>query len=286
VKTLTLGAVAYDPKVVTIWEGFKAWFADRGLPFDFVLYSNYERLVEGHLAGEVDAAWNSPLAWVEAERAAARRGRKARAVARRDTDRNLSSVVVVRADSKIQSLGGLAGRTVAVGAGDSPQATLIPLLLIADAGLQPEKDVMVVRHDLLVGKHGDHVGGERDAARALIAGRAEAACMLDANHLVFTQEGTLPPGSTRILAQTPPFDHCNVTVFDDAPIDRLQPFLELLLGMSYADPVVRPLLDLEGLTRWLPGRLEGYAQLNRAVNLFGTIDGWLAKVTSPAGARR
>jgi len=286
VETLTLGAVAYDPKVVTIWEGFKAWFSDRGLPFDFVLYSNYERLVEGHLAGEVDAAWNSPLAWIEAERAAARRGRKARAVAMRDTDRNLSSVVVVRADSKIQAIGDLAGRTVAVGAGDSPQATLIPLLLIADAGLQPEKDVKVVRHDLLVGKHGDHVGGERDAARALIAGRAEAACMLDSNHLVFTQEGTLPPGSTRILAQTPSFDHCNVTVFDDAPIDRLKSFLELLLGMSYADPVVRPLLDLEGLTRWLPGRLEGYAQLNRAVNLFGTIDGWLAGVSSPAGARR
>jgi ABC-type phosphate/phosphonate transport system substrate-binding protein len=282
-ETLTLGAVAYDPKVVTIWEGFKAWFGDRGLPFDFVLYSNYERLVEGHLAGAVDAAWNSPLAWIEAERAAARSGRKARAVAMRDTDRNLSSVVVVRADSKVRGLGDLAGSTIATGAADSPQATLIPLLLVADTGLHPEKDVKVVRHDLLVGKHGDHIGGERDAARALMAGRAEAACMLDSNHLVFTQEGTLPPGSTRILAQTPPFDHCNVTVFDDAPIDRLKPFLELLLGMSYADPVVRPLLDLEGLTRWLPGRLEGYAQLNRAVNLFGTLDGWLARVTSPAG---
>jgi len=60
--TLLLGAVAYDPKVVTIWEGFKAWFAKHGLAFDYVLYSNYERLVEAHLAGHVDVAWNSPLA--------------------------------------------------------------------------------------------------------------------------------------------------------------------------------------------------------------------------------
>ena len=44
-NTLMLGAVAYDPKVVTIWEGFRTWFADRGLDFDFILYSNYEAQV-------------------------------------------------------------------------------------------------------------------------------------------------------------------------------------------------------------------------------------------------
>ena len=64
-----LGAVAYDAKVVTIWEGFRAYFARRGLPFDYVLYSNYERQVEAHLRGEIDVAWNSPLAWIETERA-------------------------------------------------------------------------------------------------------------------------------------------------------------------------------------------------------------------------
>ena len=47
----TLGAVAYDPKVVTIWEGFKDWFAAQGFAFDFVLYSGYEAQAEAHLAG-------------------------------------------------------------------------------------------------------------------------------------------------------------------------------------------------------------------------------------------
>jgi ABC-type phosphate/phosphonate transport system substrate-binding protein len=285
-ETLTLGAVAYDPKVVTIWEGFKSWFIDHGLPFDFVLYSNYERLVEGHLAGEVHAAWNSPLAWIEAERAAALSGRKAKAVAMRDTDRDLTSIIIVRSDSKIQAIGDLADKRVAVGASDSPQATLIPLLLIAEAGLSPGKDVRVERHDVLVGKHGDHIGGERRAARALIAGRVEAACMLDSNLLAFTQEGTLPPGSTRILAQTPPYDHCNVTVLDDAPTDRVWRFVDLLLGMTYEDPAVRPLLDLEGLKKWLPGRVEGYAQLTRAVDSLGTLDAWLGRMKGMAGAKR
>ena len=73
--TLILGAVAYDPKVVTIWEGFKDYFIGRGLGFDFVLYSNYERMVEGHLRGEIHLAWNSPLAWIETERLAPRLAR-------------------------------------------------------------------------------------------------------------------------------------------------------------------------------------------------------------------
>jgi phosphonate transport system substrate-binding protein len=59
-STLMLGAVAYDPKVVTIWEGFRAWFADRDFDFDYLLFSNYERQVDAHLAGEIDVAWNSP----------------------------------------------------------------------------------------------------------------------------------------------------------------------------------------------------------------------------------
>ena len=57
-----LGAVAYDPKVVTIWDGFVRWFAEQGFAFDYVLFTHYERLVEAQFAGAVDCAWNSPLA--------------------------------------------------------------------------------------------------------------------------------------------------------------------------------------------------------------------------------
>src|SRR6185437_1898500 len=185
--TLVLGAVAYDPKVVTIWEGFKRWFAEKGLSFDFVLYSNYERQVEAHLRGDVHVAWNSPLAWIEADRAARARGRRATAIAMRDTDRDLTSVVVVR-EGGPRSVGDLRGKVVATGAADSPQAMLIPLLHLAEAGLEPGRDFEVRRFDLLVGKHGDHIGGEREAARALIAGEVDAACIIDGNHLAFARE--------------------------------------------------------------------------------------------------
>ena len=189
-----MGAVAYDPKVVTIWEGFRAHLRAAGLPFDFVLYSHYERQVEDLVAGRIDAAWNSPLATLRAGRLAAAAGRRTTELVMRDTDRDLTSVVVVLAESPHTAVADLVGQPLAVGAVDSPQATLIPLSALRRHGVGTDPDT-VRRFDVGVGLHGDHIGGERNAARALAAGEVAATCMIDANHLLFAREGTLPPGT-------------------------------------------------------------------------------------------
>ena len=276
--TLILGAVAYDAKVVTIWDGFQKWLAERGLSFDYVLFSNYERQVEQHFAGALHIAWNSPLAWLQAQRIAERTGRTARAVAMRDTDMDLTSLIAVREDSPLRSIEDLRGKTLGVGAHDSPQATMIPLEMLAQSGLVADRDFRVRRFDVLVGKHGDHVGGERDAAKALMRGEVDAACMIDGNHLVFTHEGTLPRGRTRVLAQTARYDHCNFTVLDGAPDALVTRFVDLLLSMRYDDPIARPLLDLEGLKQWRTGRTSGYPQLDAGCRRFGWIDSFVSKV--------
>jgi phosphonate transport system substrate-binding protein len=267
--TLLMGAVAYDPKVVTIWDGFRRYLTDRGLPFDFVLYSHYERQAEDLVNGRIDAAWNSPLAWVRAVRLASARGLSLEALVMRDTDRDLRSLIVIRADSGIESLADLAECTIAAGAIDSPQANLLPLSLLRRQGLVPGKNLTVRRFDVGVGLHGDHIGGERDAARALMAGAVDAACMIDANHLLFAREGILPAGATRILGETEPYDHCNMTVGSSAGPGEVARFRDLLLAMSYDDASLRPLLDLEGLKLWCPGRTTGYSALETAVDEIG-----------------
>lgn len=264
--TLVMGAVAYAPKVVTIWEGFKAFFARHGLAFDYLLYSNYERQVEAQFDGSIHLAWNSPLAWVRADRLARARGLSVQAVAMRDTDCDLHSVIVTRSDRPLTSLADLQGRTVGFGAIDSPQATLIPLDHLRQQGLVGGRDFQVRRFDVLGGKHGDHIGGERDAALALLAGEVDACCLIDGNHLAFGLDGTLPAGSTRVLASTGAYDHCNFTTSPGAPADLIARFTELLMAMRWDDPAVRPLLELEGLKAWRPGRTSGYALLERAVD--------------------
>lgn len=263
---LLLGAVAYDPKVVTIWDGFRRWFRDRGFDLDHVLYAHYERLVEDLVGGRVDVAWSSPLGWVRARRLARSHGVAVSAVAMRDTDRDLTSVVAVPADSPVSVVADLAGRVVATGAVDSPQATLLPLSLLRAHGLEPGRDVEVRRFDVGVGLHGDHVGGERDAARALAAGEVDAACLSDATHLAFTGEGLYTPGATRVLAQVGPYDHCVMAAGPAAVPEAVRRFVDLLLSMSYEDDEARPLLDLEGLKAWCPARTTGFGLLERAVD--------------------
>ena len=271
-KPFVLGAVAYAPKVVTIWEGFRDWFAEHDFAFDYVLYSNYETQVESLLRGDIDVAWNSPLAWVRTRRMADASGRAASATVMRDTDQDLTSVVLVGVDAPHRAVTDLAGYRVGVGAIDSPQSRLIPLAHLTQSGLALDA-FDVRRFDVMVGKHGDHVGGERDAVTALINGEVDAACVIGANLLAFAQEGLVAADSLRVLSETPPYDHCVFTIIDDAVDDEVRRrFDELLLSMSFDDPDVRVLLELEGLRAWRPGRTTGFAQLEAAVDLLGLYD--------------
>ncbi len=269
---LVLGAAAYDPNVVTVWDGFRMWLREQGLAFDYVLYSNYERQVEELIVGRIHLAWNSALAWVRATRLALAAGVTLRPVIMRDTDCGLSSFVVVRHDSPVQLARELRGLVVATGAVDSPQATLLPLSMLRDMGLKPGSDVQVRRFDIGVGLHGDHIGAERLAARALAAGEVDAACISEANLQLFAREGILPADATRVIAQTLPCDHGMIAAGPAADGALADEFRRLLLGMSYMDPEQRPLLDLAGLHKWRPARVQGYQHLERAVDEAGFYD--------------
>ena len=262
-RPILVGAVIYDPKVSVIWDIITRFFAARGCAMDCVFYTNYGLQVDALLAGQIDIAWNSPLAWIDAQRRSAGR---CNAIAMRDTDRDRRTHLLVRADGPVRSVADLRGRTVALGALDSPQATLLPLHHLELAGLHAGRDFQVQRHDVLVGKHGDHVGGERDALNALGSGQADAAAVLDLNWASWSADGTVDPARVRVLATTSPFDHCNFTTTRALASERAAQWTRVLLSMDYANPAHREMMDLEGLKAWLPGRTSGYAALEAAVS--------------------
>jgi ABC-type phosphate/phosphonate transport system substrate-binding protein len=261
-RPILVGAVIYDPKVSVIWDIIARFFAGRGCPMDTVFYTNYALQVDALLAGQIDIAWNSPLAWVDAQR---RSANACRAIAMRDTDRDRRTHLLVRADGPVRTVADLRGRTVAMGALDSPQATLLPIHHLEGEGLKAERDYRVLRHDVLVGKHGDHVGGERDALGALFSGRADAAAVLDLNWDLWRSDGTVDPARVRVLTTTAPFDHCNFTITNALAPERAEQWTRALLSMDYANPEHREMMDLEGLKAWLSGRVSGYAALEAAV---------------------
>src|SRR5437016_8339933 len=119
-KTILLGAVAYDPKFVTIWECIREHFQEQGVPMDFALFSNYERQVEELLKGHIDIAWNTPLAHVRVRQ---RTSGASLSLGMRDSDRDFRAKVIVRRGRDINRLKDIEGKTLAIGGADSTQAS-------------------------------------------------------------------------------------------------------------------------------------------------------------------
>ncbi len=260
-KPIIVGAVLYDPKVSVIWDIIRDFFEANGCPMDVVFYTNYELQNEALIGGHLDIAWNSPLAWLDAQRLS---GGTCRAIAMRDTDRDRITHLVVRKDSGIAKIEDLAGKTVAFGAKDSPQATLIPQGLLIRHGLFPDRDYTARRFDIMVGKHGDHIGGEKDAFECMKRGEADASCMIDLNWDAWVKDGTVNPADMQILVSTDRFDHCVFTVRDDFPAEIEERWLGVLHRMSYDNPDHREMMDMEGLKKWEPGRTTGFGPLSEA----------------------
>jgi ABC-type phosphate/phosphonate transport system substrate-binding protein len=260
--TILLGAVAYDPKVVTIWEGIREHFRAQGAPMDFALFSNYERQVESLLAGHVDLAWNTPLAHVRVKR---RTGGASLSLGMRDSDRDFRAKVVVRRDAGIRTLADLAGKRLAVGSRDSTQARILPLWFLQQQGLDLGR-VKLVPFDTDLGKHGDTGTSELDVLKALHDGRADAGTVGDLVWVAEQAAGRVDPARVEVLWTTPPFDHCMFDALPSLPAAKREAFGRALFAMRWEVPEHRRLLELEGLKQWMPAREEGYASLHAALD--------------------
>jgi len=265
--TILLGAVAYDAKVVPIWEGIREHFQAEGVPLDFALFSNYERQVEALLAGHVDIAWNTPLAHVRVRR---RTEGRSLSLGMRDSDRDFRAKLIVRRDSGIGGLGDLAGKTLAVGSRDSTQARILPLHFLGEAGVDLGR-VNLLPFDTDLGKHGDTGTSELDVLAALRDGRAQAGTVGDLIWTIEQSAGRVDPGLVEVAWTTPGFDHCMFDALPSLSAAKRDGFQRGLFAMRWDDPRHRRILELEGLKEWMPPRETGYQSLIAALDRLG---GW------------
>jgi ABC-type phosphate/phosphonate transport system substrate-binding protein len=278
-RPILVGAVAYDARVVPIWEGMRDWFREAGPAIDYVLFSNYDRQVQALLDRQIDIAWNTNLAWVKVHHWT--KG-ACRALALRDVDVRFATVIVARTDSAVKSLADLRGKRLALGSADSAQAAILPLHYLQEAGIEPDRDCTLLRFDLDVGKHGDTGTSELEVLRALREGRADAGALGDATWAGQLAKGRIDPEQVRPIWTSPGYCHCNFSVLAEFAEDLGQRWTETLLGMRYDNPCCRELMDQEGLKRWVcadPAILEGYQVLFEAVERQGLARSW--KVNSP-----
>jgi ABC-type phosphate/phosphonate transport system substrate-binding protein len=261
-STILLGAVAYDARVLTLWEAMREHFRAQGVGLEFALFSSYERQVEALLGGYLDVAYDDPLAHVRVKR---RTEGRSVTLAMRDIDRDFTTKVLVRRDAGVGSLTDLHDKNVAVGSRDSAQARILPLFFLRRAGVSVDRlKLLPFEHDL--GKHGDTARSELEVLAALHDGRAQAGLV---GSLVWQTEltaGRVDPHRLDTLWTTPAFDHHALDALPTLPEQKAKDLARVLLEMRWNNPKHRKLLEIEGHRQWVHGRDEGYAQLVAALD--------------------
>jgi ABC-type phosphate/phosphonate transport system substrate-binding protein len=276
-ETIWLGAVAYDPKVVTIWEGMRRYFHEEAqLPVEVVLFQSYEAQVLALLAqpGEsvprIDIAWNTNLAYLQADEWTSH---ACRAIAMRDTDLGWMTKIVAVTGGPISTLADLKNRTLALGSRDSGHAAILPVYFLEQQGMREGVDYRTLRFDSDLGKHGDTGASEVDVVRAVLDGRADAGAIGSPFWTTVREQRLVPEGALSEIWSSRGYNHCMFTARPDFDLDRERRFVEALTAMSYDNPNHRPILDAEGLRRWLPPHLDGYADLRQAAAQQGFFTG-------------
>src|SRR6201989_3169790 len=246
-KTIWLGAVAYTPKGVTIWEGMRRYFHEEAhLPVEVVLFQSYEAQVmallahSGDAAPRIDIAWNTNLAFLQADEWS---GHACRAIAMRDTDLGWMTKIVAVSGGPISTLADLKNRTLALGSRDSGHAAILPVHFLQQQGMREGSDYRTLRFDSDVGKHGDTGTSEVEVVRAVLDGRADAGAIGSPFWNKLRSERLVPEGAPTEIWTSPPYNHCMFTARPDLDPGLQQRFAEALAEMNYDNPKHRAVLE-------------------------------------------
>jgi ABC-type phosphate/phosphonate transport system substrate-binding protein len=251
-----IGAVAYSPAAVTIFEGLTGYLTKNGLPSDYVLYSNYDSLVVALQRREIDIAWNTPLAHAKFH---VQNQCSSQTLVMRDVDVGVRSVVVALADSGIKSPEDLAGKRLVLGSSQAAEATVLPLLFLKKEGFDLSK-VKVVSLDGEVDSQGNPCDSPQHVLQALRSGRGDAGIITAALWNRVKQE-PLARGALQHVWISPRFSHCVFTAAATFDQSRASQFTKLMLEMDPNDRATMDVMRLEGTKKWVVGTAEGFNDL-------------------------
>src|SRR6202140_3199794 len=274
-RTIWVGAVAYDPKGVGIWEGRRRYFHEEaGLSVEVVLFQSYEAQVAALLAvpgdplPRIDIGWNTNLAYIQAD---AWSNHRCRPIAMRDTDVGWMTKIVAVTGGPVATIADLKDRSLALGSRDSGHAAILPVYFLQREGLAEGKDYLTLRFNSDIGKHGDTGASEVDVVRAVLDGRADAGAIGSPFWNTVRTERLVPEGALTEIWTSRPYNHCMFTARADLEPRFEAAFAKAIFGMSYDNPMHRPVLEAEGLRQWLAPQLEAYASLRDASSRQGFL---------------
>lgn len=221
--TLPVYTFSYDRRMdpaedVKMYAPFLKYL-ERTTGYNFKLrpMASNQNLIEELGTGRVDIAAIGTLSYLQAHQKYG-----VRAVARGITEQGKAeyrALIITSANSKLQSLSDLRGKTFTFGSDTSTQGYLIPLIMLTEAG---------VKLTDLAGY--TFAGSHFDTANAVISGRYAAGGIQDTLGRELANKGLV-----RILAESEEFPSSTISVSPSLPSDVVKKVQEALLKFAPED---------------------------------------------------
>ena len=260
-----LGGAA-SPAYISVFRGLRAHFLRHGIELDWVLYSDYDALVEAFVRREIDLAWNAPLAYVKIKR---RLQDPCRVVAMRDVDVNFTTHFITQSNSVIATVQDLKGKRVALGSRGSMQAGLLPYYFLQQLGLDPTRDLAVC--SFYDERQGDARSDERDVVERVGRREYDAGAVSGRTIEGLQAEGGLRPEDFRIIWSSPGYSHCCFTAHSDLNPVLAERITQAFCAIDAHDPAGKAVLEGEGCKAFVPGITTGWETLEKAAEQAGIL---------------
>lgn len=260
-----LGGAA-SPAYISVFRGLQSHFRRQGIDLDWLLYADYDALVEGFVKREVDIAWNAPLAYVKIKR---RLTTPCKVIAMRDVDRNFTTHLITAATSALTSVQDLKGRRVALGSRGSMQAGVLPYYFLQQVGLNPAQDFAVCSY--FDDRPSSARSDERDVVERVLRQEFDAGAVSQRTLELLQAEGALAPDRLRVLWSSPGYNHCCFTVHGDMDPALVERLAQAFVSVSAQDPAGKAVLDGEACQAIIPGMDTGWEAFEQAAEQAGLL---------------
>lgn len=211
VQVLRMGLIPAEDaeEMLRNYEPVKEYLSERlGIPVEIMVTSDYSAAIEAMRSKHIDMAWFGPFSYIIAHNIA---GAEAivNGVRRSDGGSDYRSVIVVRADSGIESLNDLKGKSFAFVDPTSTSGHLIPKKILIENGIDPENDFNQVFY----------AGTHNAVGYAIANGKVDAGAIGDNVYNRMVTQGEINPEINKIIYTSDPIPGSPIVIRGDLPED-------------------------------------------------------------------
>lgn len=242
-----------------VFQGLETIFRRRGIDLEWVLYSDYDAMVDAFVSGYLDLAWNGPLGYVKIRRLL---DEPCRVIAMRDVDIGFVTHLIAGADSDIVTVEDLVGKRFAFGRRGSEQAGLVPYHMIKEAGLNPQRDLAAI--SFYEDRDSQTPSDERDVVERVQSGEFDAGAVSRRTLEAMAEDGSEAVQQVRAFWASPPYSHCCFTVQGDIDANLFNQIESAFLSITGSDEVEQIVLEGEACDSFVPGIEHGWDMIEVA----------------------